>query len=175
VAGDGQATVSFTPPASDGGSAITSYTVTSTPGDGIFTGSDSPIVVSGLTNGTTYTFTVDATNGVGTSAPSAASIAVTPTAAPTEPTDTYLQVHFDQTKYRPSDVAVVTVMAHGYPAGLASVAVEMHYDMTVFGEPSTEEDFLTGGLMEGASDVTIDRAGHPQRLCYVRPSHRHTG
>ena len=32
TAGNGQASVSFTPPASDGGAAITSYTVTSSPG-----------------------------------------------------------------------------------------------------------------------------------------------
>jgi hypothetical protein len=58
--------VSFTAPASDGGSPITSYIVTSSP-DGITaTGSRSPIIVKGLTNGTSYTFTVQAINKVGT-------------------------------------------------------------------------------------------------------------
>jgi hypothetical protein len=84
--GNGSANVSWTAPASDGGSAITGYTVTP------FTGSaaQSPVTVNppatsttvtGLTNGTSYTFTVSATNAVGTGPPSAASNAVTPSAA----------------------------------------------------------------------------------------------
>jgi len=78
TAGNAQATVSFTPPASNGGSAITSYTATSNPGGKTATGSGSPIVVTGLTNGTAYTFTVTATNSAGTGAPSASSNSVTP-------------------------------------------------------------------------------------------------
>ena len=65
VAGIAEATVSFTAPSSDGGSAITSYTATSNPG--AITGTVSQegsgdITVTGLTNGTGYTFTVTATN-----------------------------------------------------------------------------------------------------------------
>ncbi len=83
VAGDGQATVSFTAPASNGGAAITGYTVTSNPGGVTATGTGSPITVTGLTNGTAYTFTVAATNSKGNSAASAASAAVTPAAVTT--------------------------------------------------------------------------------------------
>ena len=79
VAADAQATVSFTAPSSNGGSAITSYTATSSPGD--FTGTISQsgsgsIIVSGLTSGTAYTFTVTATNAIGTSLASAVSNSV---------------------------------------------------------------------------------------------------
>ena len=70
VAGNGQATVGFTAPASDGASAITSYTVTSSPGGKTATGTSSPITVTGLANGTTFTFTVTATNSLGTGLPS---------------------------------------------------------------------------------------------------------
>ncbi|MBO2597336.1 tandem-95 repeat protein [Shewanella algae] len=77
---DGQAVVNFSAPASDGGSAITSYQVTSSP-DGITaSGANSPIGVAGLTNGTSYTFTVQAINAVGTSSPSAPSNSVVPKA-----------------------------------------------------------------------------------------------
>jgi hypothetical protein len=72
-------------PGSDGGSAITSYTATSTPDGktGNCTAPCTTITVTGLSNGTAYTFKVKATNGVGTGAESAASNAVTPAAPPT--------------------------------------------------------------------------------------------
>jgi len=85
--GDGSAAVSFSPPADDGGSTITSYTVTCTstggglPGTG--SGTSSPIEVTGLTNGDSYTCTATATNGTGTSTDSTASNSFTPAAAST--------------------------------------------------------------------------------------------
>lgn len=70
------ASVPFTAPANTGSSAITTYTATSSPGGFTASSLTSPITVSGLTNNTTYTFTVTATNGAGTSAPSAVSNSV---------------------------------------------------------------------------------------------------
>jgi uncharacterized protein YhjY with autotransporter beta-barrel domain len=89
TAGNGQATVTFTAPASNGGSVVTTYTATSSPGR--FTGTVSgptaaPITVTGLTNGTAYTFTVTATNTIGTGTASAASNSVTPVTVPGAPT-----------------------------------------------------------------------------------------
>ena len=86
VAGNGQATVTFTAPTNNGGTAITGYTVTSSPGNLTSSGNLSPIVIGGLINGTSYTFTVTATNGVATSSASAASTAVTPAGTPGAPT-----------------------------------------------------------------------------------------
>jgi Fibronectin type III domain len=76
--GESQASVSFTPPASDGGSGIIYYTVTSDPGGITVSGPSSPIIITGLTNGVSYTFTVKATNGVGTGPASDPSNSVTP-------------------------------------------------------------------------------------------------
>ena len=83
--------MSWTAPASNGGSAITSYTVTpyvGTTAQTPMTVTGSPpatsATVTGLTNGTTYTFTVTATNAIGTGPASSPSNSVTPT-APTAP------------------------------------------------------------------------------------------
>jgi Tol biopolymer transport system component len=86
VAGKGRATVQFTPPDDDGGAAITSYSVTASPGGASATGAGSPIAITGLTNGTSYTFRVTATNSAGTGPASAASSSVTPIGVPGAPT-----------------------------------------------------------------------------------------
>jgi hypothetical protein len=92
-AGDASATVSWTAP-SDGGSAITRYTVTPYIGSTAqapttLTGTPpaASTTITGLNNNTTYTFRVSASNSVGTGPDSAASNQVTPAAvtAPTVP------------------------------------------------------------------------------------------
>ena len=65
-------TVSFTGPASSGGSPVTGYTVTSNSNPGVITatGSASPITVACPTVCTGYTFNVIASNSIGNSLPS---------------------------------------------------------------------------------------------------------
>jgi len=58
--------LSFTP-GFNGGSAVTQYTVTSTPGGLTGTGTGSPISIPGLTGNTFYTFSIYATNIAGNS------------------------------------------------------------------------------------------------------------
>ena len=86
TAGDAQATVNWTAPVNNGLSPITGFQVqvinaagaivTTLPADA----AASSLVVTGLTNGITYRFTVTAVNAIGSSAPSATSNEVTPTA-----------------------------------------------------------------------------------------------
>jgi hypothetical protein len=78
--------VAFTAPVNTGGSAITTYTATSSPGGFTGTSATSPITVTGLTNGTAYTFTVTATNSYGTSVASSASTLITAATTPSSPT-----------------------------------------------------------------------------------------
>jgi hypothetical protein len=85
TAGVGLAKVTFVAPSNNGGSPVTSYTVTSTPGGFTGTGvNTNPITITGLTNGTAYTFKVTATNAAGSGVPSSASNAVTPIATVTK-------------------------------------------------------------------------------------------
>ncbi|KRC63082.1 hypothetical protein ASE14_04690 [Agromyces sp. Root81] len=89
--GDASATVRWNTPASNN-SPIEGYLVSWDGGSKSFVpsaaGTDQTI--SGLSNGTSYTFTVTATNGIGTSAPSPASNAITPFGKPTAPSSASL-------------------------------------------------------------------------------------
>ncbi len=70
--GDGVLTVSWAPPANINGLPVTKYTVTLTAGGGsCATTGAVTCTISGLTNGIQYPVTVTATNGYGTSGPSA--------------------------------------------------------------------------------------------------------
>ena len=85
---DGAATVSWTTPSYNGGSAITSYSVTATPADGTAATvtqscASSPCTVTGLTNGALYTVTMQAVNAAGSSYTATAATTVTPYPAAT--------------------------------------------------------------------------------------------
>jgi len=76
--GDTRVTVRWNSPTSDGGAAISSYTVTASPGGATCVTTTNACVVTGLSNGTNYTFVVVARNAVGASPASEPSDAVMP-------------------------------------------------------------------------------------------------
>ena len=108
AAGDARATVEWSAPAFTGGSPITGYTVTASPGGRTCSWTTGPLActITGLTNGTAYTFTVRATNVVGTGAVSSASTTVTPNAPATLPPPAALE---DSATVDPNGSAVVQV------------------------------------------------------------------
>jgi len=134
TAGNTRADVSWAAPASDGGAAITGYTVTSTPGARTCTTTSAlACTVSGLTNGTEYTFTVTATNGVGTSTGSTPSAPVTPrfvpngsgftAVSPRRVLDTRTGVGAPKAKVGAGRAVTVTVP--GLPVGVTAVTMNV--------------------------------------------------
>jgi len=94
TAGNAVASVSWTAPTSNGGSAITNYQIEYSSDSGatwtVFVRTPSTATsatVTGLVNGTAYTFRIKAVNAVGNSAASSGSASVTPVAPVVVPVD----------------------------------------------------------------------------------------
>jgi len=112
AAGNAQVSVAFAAP-STGGAGISSYTVTCN-GSFSASGSGSPIIVTGLTNGSSYSCTVTATNPAGTGEASVASASFTPTAGVAQ-TLYYAPAPFAsvlKSNYQASSLVSVNAMAH---------------------------------------------------------------
>jgi len=189
TAGNTQATVSFTAPASDGGSPITIYTVTSNPGGLTGTGSASPVTVTGLTNGTAYTFTVTATNGTTTGAASAASNSVTPQGTQTitfsnpgsQNFGTSPQINASATSglsvsFTSTTTSVCTVTSSGILTTLAPGTCALHADQAGNGAflaaPTVSQSFaivVPGGAvsLSTPSPLPTGTGGTPYSLTFV--------
>ncbi|WP_054658613.1 fibronectin type III domain-containing protein [Stenotrophomonas pictorum] len=182
TAGDAQASVTFTAPASNGGSAITGYTVTSNPG-GITAGGNgfttSPITLSGLSNGTAYTFTVTATNAVGTSTASAASNSVTPKANQTitftnpgaqnfgtTPTLTATASSSLPVSFSSATTGVCTITSGGsltfITAGSCTINADQAGNAATNAATTISQSFLVNAVAPGAPVIGTATAGNTQ-------------
>ena len=85
--GNGLVGVTWSAPGADGGSAITGYTATASPGGATCTATPptTSCTVGGLVNGQGYTFIVTAANAAGAGPPSSTSAAVAPRTVPGAP------------------------------------------------------------------------------------------
>jgi hypothetical protein len=121
TAGQGQVTVNWTAPSSDGGTPITSYTLQRATDAGFTTGVTTTAgltglttTVTGLTNGTPYYFRIYAVNAVGTAAGTGSawrtgSSSVTPTASATVPGTPTSPVASQQTPQSPTGLKLTWV------------------------------------------------------------------
>jgi hypothetical protein len=178
TAGNGQASVTFTPPADSGGSPVTGYTVTSSPGGGVDRNAGTTAiahVVTGLTNGTPYTFTVRATNAAGLGAPSAASNTVTPSATQNTTAGSAANYFFHEGGRFVSLDATTTHRWYRFRAVAGrSYCVEVVADEF---DQTTADSIVTVLRADGISVITSNDdnnqepgglgVGGPSRACYI--------
>ena len=143
TAGNGQATITFTPPGNTGGSSIISYTVIDGTDTYSATSTGSPITVTGLSNGTAYTFTVTATNGQGVGAASSISNSVTPSTIPGVPTGVTATSSIGQ--------ATISFSAPSSTGGSAILYYTAIDNTNTFSATSTGSPITVTGLTAGAA------------------------
>ena len=163
TAGNASASVAFVAPSSTGGSVITGYTVTSSPGGITAMGTTSPINVTGLTNGTAYTFTVVATNAVGNSVASAASAGVTPAAPFTCGTSTVSDV--DNNSYNTVLIGTQCWMKTNLRVRRYNDNTEIRFDTSGTSVGTTSQTWAGIGLEYGAYTIYAhDSTATPSNL-----------
>lgn len=169
AAGDRSATVTWTPPASDGGRDISAYTVLAratgqTTVQTAAAGDATQTVVAGLQNGVAYTFEVRAVNDVGTGASSPPSPAIVPAGVPQG-------VAIDGVTASAADVTVTWSRAH--PNG----AAVQQYVVTATGPAGTRTATVSGSLTRatlagmgvGTYAVTVAAVNSVGRSAASRP------
>jgi uncharacterized protein (TIGR02145 family) len=181
--GPTSASVSFVPPTSDGGSAITGYivTATSTPSApakrkttaAIITvsGTSSPIVVTGLVFGVNYIFSVVATNAVGPSPTITTTTTVTPcvlntasaaSSSPTLAVNTVLTPNITHSTTLATGIGTATGLPSGVTASWSANVITISGTPTATGSFSYEIP-LTGGCgsVKATGNITVSTTPPP--------------
>ncbi len=157
--GTGSATLTWVAPSSDGGSAISSYVVTSQPGGKSCTTTNTSCTVTGLTGGVSYVFTVVAMNQTGVSPKSVASNKVTPgprpatgnETAPGQPPGTRIPLRYSL----PADVDNLTFhVGQTVPAGISYCLPAPNVDFGECGGSPTKDQ------LEPYGGVKVDGPYH---------------
>jgi predicted phage tail protein len=178
----GRARVTWKPPASDGGSKLTGYTIASTPGKARCTAKASARTcdVTGLTGGRRYAFSATAVNAKGAStasAPVAAGVLVGPASKPRDVAATLDGTRATVTWNAPSDNGggkVISYVVRSVPAGLectstkptcsiSGLARGRTYTFTVYavntsgrGQPATSNPVTATVPIAPAPTVVVD-------------------
>lgn len=177
LAGDGQVSVNFRPPASDGGAPITNYEYSidngATWAARAPSSTISPMMITGLLNGTTYQIAIRAVNAVGPGLPSL-TLAATPYAPPGAvfvPVDParVLDTRTSSGGAGPlasGETRVVQVADQIGPGGRRDVvppgALAIAYNLTVPGGGSTGHlRVMPGNALQSPSSAINFRAGQP--------------
>jgi titin len=166
VAGDGEATVSWSTPA-DGGSPLTHYTLTPVGPGGPLAPIDlgpstTTATVTGLVNGTTYRFEITASNAYGTS-PVGTSNSVTPLFGLTPDARYIVQggteaidvLTNDVGDIDASTVTVITAPSHGTAMASSDGTVTYHADKNYQGSDSFSYEACDSAGTCGAANVTM--------------------
>ena len=171
IPGDTQATITFGPPPSDGGSPITGYIVSCNAGAINVPVQISPVNLTGLTNGALYSCVVTATNALGESLPSAS---VNVTASATAPISLVaVQSRKTHTAVGPFDLRIdttqpangpVTVESRGIGAG-HTIVFQFNVAVSSFGAVTSMDvpSGLSGSVPATVSgnEVTVTLTGIP--------------
>lgn len=159
VGRNAEVVVSWSAPVSDGGSAVSSYTVTASPGGQSCSWSSGPssCTVTGLTNGTAYTFAVTATNTQGTGPPSSPSAPVTPRAQDAALTPT-------------APVSAASIPCDGpNPAGLVPSQVGDRYDLSPLWEAQHTGQGVRVALIEVGTSIDASVLTRYQECVHTGP------
>jgi putative cell wall-binding protein len=163
TAGNVSATLTWSAPSVNGGSAVIGYVITPSSGSAVTVGNVTTYTVTALTNGTAYTFTVAAINVVGTGALSAASAAVTPAAGGGGATTPSAPVRlFDADRFGTAIAVSTGEFATASSAGAVVLASSRDYADALVGTPLAAAKnapllFAHGGAVGAATQAEIQR------------------
>ncbi len=153
VAGDAEATVSWSAPADTGSFPISTYEVRSTPAGTSCVVTTLTCTITGLANGTAYSFKTRALNGAGWGPWSTPSNTVTPV-APVPPSITI-------TGSRGTGADRFTITVTGTSTGLTDPQVRAHLKL------SGQADYQLGRLVDISADGSFTWQRSTRRKAYV--------